>query len=71
LLNIVVIRENKRKLFTDIQLIMKPREIKGKEERAVVLTVNQRVVGSSPTGGAKGQHSLALFIQFYTRLAIR
>jgi len=31
---------------------MKLIEIKGKEERVVVLTVNQRVVGSSPTGGA-------------------
>ena len=34
-------------------MIMKLREIKGKEERAVVLTVNQRVAGSSPAGGAK------------------
>jgi len=32
---------------------MKSREIKGKEERVVVLTVNQRVSGSSPEGGAK------------------
>ena len=31
---------------------MKKIENKGKEERVVVLTVNQRVVGSSPTGGA-------------------